>query len=273
MAEDKTNTVDPNTGTKTYVGPSEITKGNHDNMPKRDSSYLPTDERGHIQASSLGGSNKPENIAPQSYDLNHGSWLSMENAEKAAINDEKNPATIQSEKTAFASNQPGGRPDAFTAKDTINFADGNTQTVNLSFANMQNDQQAAINDEVNAQTESLMDEYANPGDTLRDSMTAEEYAELMEETDAALPNIADYYSEWDYQGNPTVSETETSTADWDGVTADGTVAEGGGVSTDSTGATTDSGSTADPGGAEPDGGDSGAGPDGGDDGGASADDD
>ena len=36
-----------------YNGPSEITKGNHDGMPHRDSSYLSTDEREHIQASSL----------------------------------------------------------------------------------------------------------------------------------------------------------------------------------------------------------------------------
>lgn len=65
------NSVDPETGTIIYNGPSELTKGNHTNMPHRTESYLPTDERGHIQASSLGGSNSRENIVPQSADLNH----------------------------------------------------------------------------------------------------------------------------------------------------------------------------------------------------------
>lgn len=68
------NTVDLDTGTKDYVGPSELTKGNHDGMPPRDSSYLSTDERGHIQASSLSGDNSKLNIAPQAKDLNHGAY-------------------------------------------------------------------------------------------------------------------------------------------------------------------------------------------------------
>lgn len=217
MSNTKTNTVDPKTGTTTYQGPSQITKGNHNYMPSRTSAYLPTDERGHIQASSLGGSNSRNNVAPMSKDLNHGSYLHMENAEKSAI---QNGATVQSEKTAFVSNQPGGRPDAFMVNDTITFSNGNTQTVNLSFSNMQNDQQAAINDEVSTQASSLMDEFSNPGDVGRASMTTEEYAELMEQTDASLPNIADYYSEWDYSGTPAAAaETATATADWDGVTA------------------------------------------------------
>lgn len=215
MADNNHNFVDPATGTKAYNGPSTLTKGNHDHMPARDGSYLPTDERGHIQASSLGGSNKPENIAPQAKDLNHGSWNNMEAAERDALSP-RNGCTIDSEKTAFSSNQPGNRPDAFTANDSVTFPDGQTQTVNLSFANMQNSEQAAINEEATTQTSDLMDAYPNPGDGLRDSMSPEEYADLMAETDAALPNIADYYAEWDYQGVPSSAvENGEPTADWD----------------------------------------------------------
>lgn len=216
MKENSYNTIDPETGTKAYNGPSTLTKGNHDHMPARDGSYLPTDERGHIQASSLGGSNKPDNIAPQAKDLNHGSWYNMEAAERDALSPH-NGCTIESEKTAFASNQPGNRPDAFTVNDSVTFPDGQNQTVNLSFANMQNNEQAAINEEVNTQASDMLDEFPNPGDSLRDSMSPEEYAELMEETDAALPNIVDYYAEWDYQGVPnSTAETGEATADWDG---------------------------------------------------------
>ena len=58
MADSNFNTVDPATGSKTYNGPSVLTKGNHNNMPSRTDAYLPTDERGHIQASSLGAATR-----------------------------------------------------------------------------------------------------------------------------------------------------------------------------------------------------------------------
>lgn len=250
MADNNHNFVDPATGTKAYNGPSTLTKGNHDHMPARDGSYLTTDERGHIQASSLGGSNKPENIAPQAKDLNHGSWYNMEAAERDAL---RNGSTIDSEKTAFSSNQPGSRADAFTVNDTITFLDGQTQTVNLSFANMQNSEQAAINEEVNTQASDMLDEFPNPGDGLRDSMSPEEYSALMEQTDAALPNIADHFGEWDYQGAPgSTAETGEPTADWDGgVSVAPDSADVDTVSADDPGADTD--------GADPSGSDDGAG--------------
>ena len=238
MKENSYNTIDPETGTKAYNGPSELTKGNHDHMPARDGSYLPTDERGHIQASSLGGSNNPDNITPQAKDLNHGAYYSMEAAERDAL---RNGSTIDSEKIAFSSNQPGNRSDAFMVNDTITFADGQTQEVHLSFSNMQNSEQAAINEEATAQTSDMMDAFPNPGDGLRDSMSPEEYSALMEQTDAALPNIADHFVEWDYQGAPgSTAETGEPTADWDGglsVTSD--AGDVGTVSADDPGAATD----------------------------------
>ena len=234
MADNSYNTVDSVTGTQTFDGPSEITKGNHNNMPARTSAYLPTDERGHIQASSLGGSNSRDNIAPQARDLNHGSWYNMENAERGAL---RSGSTIDTEKTAFVSNQPGGRPDAFMANTSISFPSGQTQEIHLSFSNMQNNEQLAINEEVMAQASDMMNASPNPGDGLRDSMSPEEYADLMEETDAALPNIADYYAEWDYQGVPSSAvETGEPTADWDGgVSATPNAGDVGAVSADDPG--------------------------------------
>ena len=118
-----------------YHGPSQITDGNHNGMPRRDSSYLKTDERGHIQASSLGGNNTKDNVVAQSKDLNHGGYYRMELGEKAAL---KNGNTIQSEKIAFASNQPGNRADAFMVNDTVTNAAGQSQNVHLSFSNLMN---------------------------------------------------------------------------------------------------------------------------------------
>lgn len=253
----KTYTVDPKTGNVNYTGPTETTRGSHKGMPPRTVAYEPTDERGHVQASSAGGgSNKRDNVVPMAHDLNHGSYLHMENAEKAAHN---SGVKVTSDKTAFVDSKPGNRPTAFIVNDTLEFQDGTTQNVHLSFANMENDQQTAINNESIAVASEMMDEFDNPGDALRDSMTADEYAQLMEETDANLPNIADYYSEWDYEGPGTETDTGLGTesnADPGGI-GPGDSDEGGGVDTDA---------ESNGGGAEPDGGDDGgAGPGGSDD--------
>ena len=185
------NKVDSN-GTITYMGTSDITKGNHNNMPQRTEAYLETDERGHIQASSLGGSNKTENVVPQSAELNHGAYYSMEKGERAAL---INGAAIQSEKIAYVSNQPGGRPDAFIVNDTVSYGDGQTQNIHLSFSNLTNAEQSGINAESVAQVSDMYSELPNPGDNLREVMPSEEYAQLMEETDALLPNVGDFYTE------------------------------------------------------------------------------
>lgn len=174
-----------------YNGPSEITKGNHDGMPHRDSSYLSTDERGHIQASSLGGSNTRDNVVAQARDVNHGGYLSMEKGERAAL--ENN--TIQSEKIAFATNQPGNRADVFMVNDTVTNSSGQSQNVHLSFANMTYAEQESMNETAISKASDMLDADPNPGDSLRESMSSEEYAGLMEETDATLPNIEDMYSE------------------------------------------------------------------------------
>lgn len=185
------NTINAN-GTITYDGPSEIKKGNHNGMPRKTSAYLDTDERGHIQASSLSGSNKPNNVVPQSYDLNHGSYYNMEKAERETLNHD---ASIYSEKIAFVSNQPGQRPDAFMINDTITYSDGNMQNIHLSFSNLMNVEQGEMNNEINTQTSDMYNAYLNPDDHLREEYSSVEYMQLMEETDSYLSNISDEYTE------------------------------------------------------------------------------
>lgn len=186
------NIVDPRTGSITYRGTSEITKGNHNGMPSRTEAYLPTDERGHIQASSLSGKNTLDNVVPQSADLNHGGYYSMEQGERAALNSGN---SIESEKTAFVSNQPGGRPDAFIVNDTITYADGQVQNVHLSFSNLTNAEQENINAESALQAADMFDVYANPNDTLRGEMSTGEYSDLMNSTDPYCSNINELYHE------------------------------------------------------------------------------
>lgn len=167
-----------------FHGSLERTKGNHAHMPSRTAAYQPGDERGHINASSLGGTNARINIAPQHRDLNHGSYYAMEQGERTAL---ASGATIQSNKTAFVESSPGSRPTAFLVNDTITYRDGHTEKVNLSFTNVSNAEQEQWN--------SALGEISapNPGDTLRETMSKEEYASLMEQTDASLPTIAGEY--------------------------------------------------------------------------------
>lgn len=216
----KENNINCTTGTITYHGPSIITKGNHARMPSRTDAYLSTDERGHIQASCLGGSNKKDNVVPQSADLNHGSYYSMEKGERAVLNNE---SEIWSEKIAYVSNQPGNRPDAFIVNDKVTYADGQTQDIHLSFANMTNTEQIEINQSLDIYSDML--DTQNPGDSLRSSISISEYSELMEETDIALPNISQMYEEqtsinymedWNYVNSADVaSEVASAEADWD----------------------------------------------------------
>ncbi|MDO5134264.1 MAG: DNA/RNA non-specific endonuclease, partial [Eubacteriales bacterium] len=188
MGKNGTNTVDPNTGTITYSGTSESVPSSHKGMPPRTDAYEPTDERGHIQASSLSGPNTRDNVVPQSKDLNHGAYLQMENAERSI---DKSGGKVESEKSAFVSNQRGGRPDAFMVNDHVTYANGHEQTVHLSFANLTNEQQESMNQALNAHTDML--NAPNPGDTLRESMSTAEYSQLMEETESYLPSVKEMY--------------------------------------------------------------------------------
>ena len=189
--------VDPNTGTVTSNGNLEITKGNHKGMPSRTSAYLPGDERGHIQASSLGGSNDPSNIAPQHHDVNRYGWRGMERGETDAL---KNGASIDSTKIAYVDGKSGDRPSAFMVNDKITYPDGHTENVHLSFSNESYADQAEEERIVASLGDEIYDA-PNP-DAARESMSPEEYKALMEEADQVDFDIRDEYAPADYSGLP-----------------------------------------------------------------------
>ena len=189
--------VDPNTGTVTSNGNLEITKGNHKGMPSRTSAYLPGDERGHIQASSLGGSNDPSNIVPQHHDVNRYGWRDMERGETDAL---KNGASIDSTKIAYVDGKSGDRPSAFMVNDKITYPDGHTENVHLSFSNESYADQAKEERIVASLGDEIYDA-PNP-DAARESMSPEEYKALMEEADQVDFDIRDEYAPADYSGLP-----------------------------------------------------------------------
>lgn len=212
-------TVNPENGNVNYKGPSETMHGNHNHMTNRTEAYRPDDNKGHVQASSLGGVNSNINVVPQSHDVNHGGYYSMEEGERAALRD---GATIMSDKTAYVDDQPGSRPHTFETNDEVTYKDGHTEHVNLSFTNESYADQEAWN----VQSAALPGTFdaPNSGDSLRSSMSTSEYSSLMEETDASLPNISDMYAPSDYSGVPPSASWDAEIAvETDAVT----VSEGG----------------------------------------------
>lgn len=201
---DSANTKD-NNGTIVYSDDSVLTKGNHSGMPKRTEAYKPTDERGHIQASSLGGDNTKDNVVPMDKELNHGAYYQMESKEREILN---NGGKIHSEKIAYVSTQMGQRPDAFMVNDTIVFPDGSKQTVHLSFQNdpvQEQEEWLEILKEQPDFTECY--DNVNP---LKEMMTDEEYAKLMDETEELLSDIKDDYTEQIYVEFPENSEVSAT---------------------------------------------------------------
>ena len=188
MRDPSYSSIDPETGNVIYSGPLEITKGDHSNMPARTDAYLPGYERGHVTASSLGGGNSTANVVPQHHDVNRA-FVSMEQGERTAL---RNGSEIYSEKTAVVNGKPGDRPEAFLISDAVTYADGHTESIHHSFTNVSNAEQESWN----TQSAELPDTFdaANPGYGLRESMAVEEYADLMESTDAELPSVAADYA-------------------------------------------------------------------------------
>ena len=190
--------TNPDNGNVTWSGPLSLEKGDHSHMPSRTDAYLPGDDRGHVNASSTGGANINDNIVPMHSNVNRagGGYYAMEKGERTALKD----ASIHSEKTAVVNGAPGDRPEAFMVSDTVTRSDGQTEQIHNSFTNESYADQQQWND-LSASMPGTFDA-PNPGDGLRDSMSAEEYAELMESTDAALPGVADDYAPADYSGVP-----------------------------------------------------------------------
>ena len=174
-------TTDVESGSHTAVGPARLSPSNHSGMPPRGPEYEANHERGHLWASSLGGSNDPENIVPMDRDVNHRGYANMERAERNVLS---MGGQVYSEKTAVCS-QPNSPPEAFLVNSTVTYPDGNVQDVHLSFSNLSYAEQAQFN-EVSASLPGTFDA-PNPGDGLRDSMSPEAYSDLMENTDADPP--------------------------------------------------------------------------------------
>lgn len=208
MRNSENSSVNPNTGDVTYNGPLSLEKGDHSHMPSRTDAYLPGDERGHVNASSLGGINSRANVVAQHSDVNHGAYLSVEKGERTAL---QNGATIESEKTAVVNSQSGDRPSTFAVDDSVTYPDGHTESVHHSFTNESYADQTAWND-MSASLPGTFDA-PNPGDGLRDSMGSESYASLMENTDAEMPGLAKDYAPTDFSGVPNSMDTTSATAD------------------------------------------------------------
>lgn len=209
MHRSEYSSVDSTNGNVSWKGPLSVEKGDHSGMPSRTDAYWPDDERGHVNASSLAGDNSEANVVAQNKDLNHGGYLSIERGERNAL---QNDAAIYSEKTAIVDSQPGDRPSAFIVNDTVTYADGHSENIYNSFTNESNANQVEWNDISSA----LPDTYdaPNPEDDLRDLMGIEEYADLMEETDAALFNLTADYAPADFSGDPyAISENEADIVD------------------------------------------------------------
>ncbi len=145
------------------------------------------DHRGHVIAAQEGGPNKGYNMTAQNGNLNQGQYKTVENAEAALA---KQGYNVNVSKTAFVSNQEGGRPDAYMINDTINSPDGKTQSVNLSFQNESRAEQEAQNQILENKVDIDNSLNINP---LRDTMNAEEYSSLMEETNSSLPSLKENF--------------------------------------------------------------------------------
>lgn len=159
------------------------------------------DHRGHVIAAQEGGPNKSYNITAQNGNLNQGQYKTVENTEAALA---KQGYDVNVSKTAFVSNQEGSRPDAYLINDTIIAPDGKTQNINFSFQNESKVEQEAQNQFLENEVDIDNSLNVNP---LRDTMNAEEYSSLMEETNSSLPSLKDCF---DMQNTAEISFEQAS---------------------------------------------------------------
>lgn len=199
-----TYTVDKN-GTITANGKVEADNGVKCGTRTTPDGMKYGDQRGHIIAAREGGVNKNFNMTAQDGKLNQGAYKT---AEKAEIDLAKQGYDVQTSKTAFVSNQLGGRPDAYMVNDTISL-DGKTQDVHMSFQNMSPQEQQDMNEQSAEAFAQMSSEFSNP-DSRPEGMTENEYADLMKETDMSLPSVKD---EFDMENTTSMSFDEGFVAD------------------------------------------------------------
>lgn len=159
------------------------------------------DHRGHVIAAKEGGPNKNYNMTAQNGNLNQGQYKTVENAEVSLA---RQGYAVHTAKTAFVSNQEGGRPDAYMINDTVTSLDGKMQSINLSFQNESRAEQEAQNQMLENEVDIDDSLNINP---LRDTMNAEEYSSLMEETNSSLPSLKDSF---DMQNTTEISFEQAS---------------------------------------------------------------
>lgn len=183
-----TYTVDEN-GTITAQGKIEADNGVKCGTRVTPNGMKDTDQRGHIIAAREGGVNKAFNMTAQNSKLNTGAYKT---AEKAEVGLAKQGYDVQTSKTAYVSNQQGGRPDAYMVNSTITAHDGKTQNVYMSFQNMSPQEQQNMNEQSVEMFTQISSEYSNP-DSRPNGMTEKEYADLMEKTEMSLSSVKDEF--------------------------------------------------------------------------------
>lgn len=189
--------TDEETGTVTTTGALQDKMASRKGMPKKAGGSLREagDHNGHGVAARFNGPPIGANISAQNGKLNQGAFKRMENAEAAIL---KDGGKITTERIAYSSRKAADgsvRPDAYMVNDRVTYKEdgelqGEPKNIHLSFANLSPDEQAEMNAIVQAQ-----DIPEQQSDELREQMTPQQYAELMQETDKSLPDIKGEYAQ------------------------------------------------------------------------------
>ena len=158
---------------------------------------LTDDQGGHVVAAKANGPAIKENLTPQNKDLNLSSIKQVENAELRLL---KSPDCrgVETERIAYSSNAKtetgASRPDCYMINDRI-YRGGQTETINFSFSNMSNEIMKKHEEIISSLK--VLNEYPNPNDALRESMSTKQYADLMKKTDATMPGLGNSFdNEW-----------------------------------------------------------------------------
>lgn len=184
--------TDESNGTVTATGALQDKMASRKGMPKKAGGSLREagDHNGHGVAARFNGPPIRANISAQNGKLNQGEFKRMENAEAAVL---KDGGKITTERIAYSSRKAADgsvRPDAYMINDRVTYKDGERQNLHHCFSNLSPKEQAEMNAIVQAQ-----DIPELQSDALREQMTPQQYAELMQETDKSLPDIKGEYAQ------------------------------------------------------------------------------
>ena len=177
MRHPEYSSVDPRTGDVTYSGSLSLEKSDHSHMPSRSGAYLPGDEKGHVNASSLGG---------RQHNFKRGPAARRSEPRRRPLRGGgRTGRTVQRRgdrlrgKTAVVGGQPGDRPIAFTINDSVTLP--RTATRSPSTTLSQTSPMPIRRPGTPSRRPCLTPlTRPNPGDGLRGSMDADSYASLME---------------------------------------------------------------------------------------------